>query len=420
MKGCILADDMGLGKSLSSLIAAKTYSRVCHTETLVISPKSVMKNWENEAKMAGTKVSVHSWGKIPDKNFLPFVLIADEAHYAQNYKSKRAKDLIALAQQPNCMATYLLSGTPIKNGRPINLYPLLLAINSPIVESKNEYEVRYCGASLKRFRIKDVKTNEYTIREVWDTTGATNLPELHERLKPHMLRRLKKDCLNLPPKIRTLQEVELDEATQLQYDTTFKLLRSEWKRRLDAGEIKGTGDVLVLLNNLRMAGSLAKVNTTIEKADEVLEQGNQIVLFTEFVESAQQLADYYKVPCLTGSSSKTQRQAMVDDFQSGKNKVFAGTIKAGGVGITLTRSQDIILVDRPWTPGDAVQAEDRLHRIGQNGTVSVTWLQHGNIDQKIDGILEVKMKNIGEVLHGTPDSLSFDEVKALAEDIFEF
>jgi SNF2 family DNA or RNA helicase len=110
---------------------------------------------------------------------------------------------------------------------------------------------------------------------------------------------------------------------------------------------------------------------------------------------------------------------MVDDFQSGKNKVFAGTIKAGGVGITLTKSQDIVLVDRPWTPGDAMQAEDRLHRIGQNGAVSVLWLQHGNIDQKIDGILEVKMRNIGEVLHGTPDSLSFDEVKALAEDIFE-
>jgi len=107
------------------------------------------------------------------------------------------------------------------------------------------------------------------------------------------------------------------------------------------------------------------------------------------------------------------------DFPRFLGTVFVGTIKAGGVGITLTYGQDIILMDRPWTPGDAVQAEDRLYRIGQNGTVNAWWLQHGDIDQKIDGILAEKVKRIGQVLHGEDDSLTFDQIKAIAHDIFE-
>jgi len=419
MKGAILADDMGLGKTGQALIAAKVYHNVCKTETLVISPRSVVKNWENEARMAGTKVRVVSWGRIPDSNYVPFVLVADEAHYAQNIKSKRAKDLIALAQKPNCMAVYLLSGTPIKNGRPVNLYPLLVAINSPIADDKKAYEIRYCEASLQRYKLTDAKTKEKVIREVWETKGASNLPELHERLKPFLLRRMKKDCLDLPPKIRTLEEVELSDMEEEAYKLTFNSLRNEWKRRLDAGEIKGTGDVLVLLNNLRMAGSQAKVGHTKEKVDEILDQGNQAVVFTDFIESAQAIADHYNVPFIHGTMSDKQRQAMVDDFQAGIMKVFVGTIKAGGVGITLTKGQDVILVDRPWTPGDALQAEDRLHRIGQAGTVSALWLQHGSIDAKVDNTLQEKMKNIGQVLHGTPDFLTFDEIKNLAIDIFD-
>ncbi|KAB0238284.1 DEAD/DEAH box helicase [Microcystis aeruginosa EAWAG127a] len=77
---------------------------------------------------------------------------------------------------------------------------------------------------------------------------------------------------------------------------------------------------------------------------------------------------FLPVNCSPGKRNRKNRQAIVDRFQAGTSKIFIGTIKAGGVGLTLTAANQVILVDRPWTPGDADQAEDRCYRIGQNNT----------------------------------------------------
>ena len=394
----INADDMGLGKTTQALMAAKAFKTAFNYPTLVICPASLKDNWMREAAGVEVGIEVYSWAKLPEAPSKPFVLIADEAHAMQSgRKSQRGKQAMELAADPNCKASYMLTGTPMKNGRPVNMYPLLKAVDADIAKDKIAFERRYCKAGPTRF-------------SRWDTTGASHLDELHEKCKPYILRRLKKDCLDLPGKMRTMRAVDLSAEAKKEYERAFKAMRDDYSARIKAGLISGDGDALVMLTHLRRSGSIAKVETAIEIAEEILESGQSVVLFTEFVESATAIKNAlnsYGAELLTGDvtgkedgGELSKRQAMVDRFQDGKSKVFVSTIRAGGVGITLTAASNVILVDRPYTPGDAEQAEDRCYRIGQTEMVNVQWLQCGEIDIKVDGILLEKSHRIEQVLEG--------------------
>lgn len=435
LKGAILADDMGLGKTLTALLTAKVHAKTQGTATIIISPKSVINNWKREAAEAGVDVKVISWGSLPvtpvtviikekpQVTYKPdaslpakYVLLADEAQMAQDENSERTKCFLALARDPRCVAVYPITGTPAKNGRPLNMLPLLKAINHHIAVNDFDYQVRYCKAHTMHIEQED-KYNEKTAqRKIWQNKGAANLDELFKVTQNAILRRTKDECLDLPEKIREFVEVELDVIAQHKYDTNFKKQQDEYHRRIAAGEITGFADAIVMINLVRMAASIAKTGEAIRMAEELLEQGRQVVIFTEFAESAKILANHFEVEPLTGEMSTAQRQKMVDEFQAGRQRVFVGTIRAGGVGITLTASQDEILVDRPWTPGDTQQVEDRLHRIGQKNKVNIWWLRYGAIDDKIDNTLEAKMKNINHMLTGNPDATTFYD--GLAADIF--
>lgn len=358
-------------------------------------------------------------------NYFANGVLVSNCHYAQNAKSARGKNFLALATSENCKAVIAATGTPMKNGRPVNLWPLLRAVGADFAMDKKGYERRYCAAGPTRF-------------SQWDTSGAAHLDELHVKCKPFMLRRLKKDCLDLPGKVRTMRAAELSGEAQGIYDAAFSAMREDYLNRLkiaeenkkvitarylaaeiDADEYKelldkelsSEGEQLVMLTHLRRAMSIAKVETALEVAGDVLEEGRSVVIFTDFVESAQQIAQAlkgYGVELLTGDvtgkdaeAGVSKRQAMVDRFQAGKSRIFVSTIKAGGVGITLTAASDVILVDRPWTPGDAEQAEDRCNRIGQSVMVNCQWIQAGDIDVKVDEILIQKQERIDAVMEGT-------------------
>lgn len=222
-----------------------------------------------------------------------------------------------------------------------------------------------------------------------------------------------------------MRAADLSTEAQREYNRALKEMRDEYKRRIAEGEISSEGEALVMLTHLRRAGSIAKAETAIELAEEILESGQSVVLFTEFVESAQAIKAAfasYGAELLTGDvtgkeadSETSKRQAMVDRFQSGKSKVFVSTIRAGGVGITLTASSNVILVDRPWTPGDAEQAEDRCYRIGQTEMVNVQWIQCGEIDAKVDAILLEKSERIELVLEG--DRKTMRGTKSVAQQM---
>jgi hypothetical protein len=149
LKGAILADDPGLGKTSTALVAAKLHQQTEQAEAVVICPKSLTRNWQREADAVETKVhSIHSSSKIPSLDDLPskFVLIGDEFHQFQDMESTRTKQMLALALAPQCQAVYALTGTPIKNGRPLNLYPLLRAVQHPLGQDGYAYQVTYCDA----------------------------------------------------------------------------------------------------------------------------------------------------------------------------------------------------------------------------------------------------------------------------------
>ncbi|MCT7968964.1 DEAD/DEAH box helicase [Laspinema sp. D1] len=412
--GGILADDMGLGKTITALVAAKAIQQTANCPVFVVAPVSLLENWQREAEKVGIPIECWSWAKMP----LPlenqeYLLIADEAHFAQNSTSKRTQNLLDLAQNKNCIAAWLLTGTPLKNGRPINLFPLLVATNHPLGQDKWAYHRRYCDAYHRVINSRG--------KTVWDVTGAAHLDELAKKTEDVILRRKKQECLKeLPAKTRLFKQTELEPKQSKAYQAEITRLVKEYRQRAKSGEVDPDAEALVTLNYLRKVGSEFKVEAAIALAEEILEQGQQIVIFTEFVESAKTIHAHLGGELLTGEIRPDERQGMIDRFQSGESKVFTGTIKAGGVGITLTAASHIILVDRPWTPGDAEQAEDRCHRLGQQNAVFATWLQLGQIDQAIDSLLQEKQQRIELVLKGKRKTLKgLDSPKELARQLME-
>jgi SNF2 family DNA or RNA helicase len=273
----------------------------------------------------------------------------------------------------------------MKNGRPINLLPLLMGMNHPLGQNPWKYKQRYCAPKQKPWG--------------WCFDGVSNLKELSELISESMLRRLKETCIpELPEKTRIFHPAILED--EKSYKDQIKECVAEYEARVKEGKVSADATAIVTMNILRRIGSIHKCASAIQMAEELLEQGKQVIIFTEFLESAHLLNERLSGEILTGETSPSERQNIVDRFQSGQSKVLVGTIKAGGVGLTLTAASDVILVDRAWTPGDCYQAEDRAHRIGQNSAVFCHWIQLGRIDQEIDSLIESKDGNIQIVLKG--------------------
>jgi hypothetical protein len=157
----LLAFDMGLGKTLISLVAGRAWQEITGSPVLVLCPVSVKAGWLKEAAIVGVTVTVHSWGSLPAPPPCAksgrgggYFLIADEAHYMQSMESKRTEGALRLCQSAAC--TVLATGTPLKNARPSNLFPLLRAIRHPLAQDQRSFELRYCAARKTRWKAWDV------------------------------------------------------------------------------------------------------------------------------------------------------------------------------------------------------------------------------------------------------------------------
>lgn len=402
--------------TIEALTAAKAVKEFYNCHVIVICPSSLRDNWLIEAQMVGVKVDVYSWAKMPSPLMRTrYIVIADEAHYAQNPNSQRTKNLWKLTRSDLCLYAWMLTGTPLKNGRPINLFPLLYAVDHPLSRDRRAYEKTYCQAGYS-------KVSKH--RTIWDNTGASCLDDLSKMTTDVILQRKKHDCLDLPEKLRSYRPVDLDSLTLKAYEKEISEAVATFKERAALGLVDKNAETLVTLQLLRRIGSKYKAGDAIAVTHDLLEQGEQVVLFTEFLESAQaiasELSQSVKVELLTGDVPGDQRQAMKERFQAGESKVFVGTIKAGGVGITLTAASYVILVDRPWTPGDTEQAEDRCHRIGQVNTVIPIWLQLSAIDKMIDNLIERKQQRIDLVMAGKRKTLrGVGSIHELAKELIE-
>lgn len=203
----IMAFDMGLGKTIISLIWAKAVCTLCpDCIAIIIVPCTLTEIWKREAEMIGfttvdihaknvklkhhkngtdekvrgPRISIHSWSKIPSAAEINqrFVLIADEAHAMQSITSIRTKNTLNICLHGNCLGLVLSTGTPMKNGRPSNILPLLIGIRHPVAQNKIEFEKKYCNAKKTKFC-------------AWDVSGASNLEDLRTSIGPYLMRKTK-------------------------------------------------------------------------------------------------------------------------------------------------------------------------------------------------------------------------------------
>lgn len=384
----ILASEMGTGKTRSVLLACRQIQRAALWPTIVCCPAGLTINWQREARLTGMQVSTFSWAKVPPIDFIPegfpFILVGDEIQAIQNMASKRTKAFLALAAL--AQAVFVISGTPTKNGRPRELYAILKALGHPVAEKSQEFDKRFCGGYLRKIKKKPCKKfpKGRTIR-FWDNRGATNVEELHKILAPITIRRLKKDCLDLPPKTRKMVDLEATEEEQVSYKRELDFAMFEAQAAADEGGDPGTLAIRAL-NYTRQACSAYKIPHVVEMAAKLIAEGHAVLLFSYYIDTANTIGKQLGCRVYTGDTNKADRQEIVDEFQSGKSKVISFSY-AGGVGLTLTKASYIILVDRPWTMADAEQAEDRAHRAGQFNPVTAIWPRMFSIDAEVDRCL---------------------------------
>lgn len=414
--GVILASQVGLGKTFEALLVARCFHRALSCQVIVVCPVSLKGDWAAEAKACEVPCSISSWASIPEPPNRPYILIADEAHFLQGGSTTiRGQAITKLALNSNCLTFIAASATPMRGMRPKNLFPILKAIQHPLAKNKDAYELRYCDKKLKQFGKG---------KSFYDSNGAKHLDELMREIAPVFIQRFKKDVLKqLPPETIIPRTVEISPKAKAIYETAFREAQATYNARRQATEAKierelkagkrldqieftkddarDGADAVVLLGHLRRAASLARIESTIEFADDFLDQGEKILIYSEYPEVCNQIAAHYRkigigAESLTGSVKEEEREASKARFQRGNSRVFCLT-KAGGVGLTLTAASNGILVDQPWMWDDVKQIVGRLHRLDavmqaridakENPAVTAYLLKSFEIDDKIQARL---------------------------------
>jgi SWI/SNF-related matrix-associated actin-dependent regulator 1 of chromatin subfamily A len=412
-KRFILADDMGLGKTTSTIIAAlETGAK----KILIICPASLKINWQREIQnysdksvyiCEGKKFSTDEEFTIINydilKNFYDIkdkdnslistsnfdLVILDEAHMISNPQAQRTKIINTFVKKIE--RVWLLTGTPMTS-RPINYYNILNIIESPVAANWMAYAIRYCQG----YQFNAGK------RKVWNVQGASNLDELRERTSKQILRRLKEDVLDLPDKIITPIYLRLK-------SKEYEDLMGEYFNWYENKSEESSSLTVQFSKLMKVRKVIAdeKINNTIEIAENIIEQGKKVIIFTNFTETLQLLHNHFGKSSvyLDGSCSKVQRQFAVDQFQENdKINVFIGNLKAAGVGLTLTSAEVVIMNDLSFVPAEHAQAEDRAYRYGQKNNVLVYYpLFENTIEGAIYDILNRKKKIINTVMGDTPN-----------------
>ena len=197
-----------------------------------------------------------------------------------------------------------------------------------------------------------------------------------------MLVRSKQQCLDLPPKHRLSHPIVLPPGEAELWDCRLQEVVGRYRQRAAQGLVRSDAEALAVFTALRQMGSQAKVAAVAALVADLMSQGEAVVVFTAFVATARALVAVlagagYTAVALTGAVPAGRRQRLVDAFQAGSTQALIATYGTGGLGFTLHRARHVVLVERPWTPGEAEQAEDRCHRIGMGSSLTSHWIQLG-------------------------------------------
>ena len=429
----LIADEMGLGKTIQAI-------GICNADPdarsiLIICPDSLKLNWRREWERWDTKglsVAVAN-GKFPSADVCIInydilrkhraairsrswdLLVVDEAHYIKNGKAQRTaevlgkwnKDAAKRLAAIEAKRRIFLTGTPIVN-RPAEAWILVHSLAPDVFGSWFSYMTRYAAAHRTRWG--------------WDTSGASHLDELQEKLRASiMVRRLKKDVLTeLPPKRR--QVIELPAAG---LESVVRHEHEVWQRQQDSLEAlrvrvelakasenaaeyeaavsalrQGEMAAFTELSRLRHETALAKLPQVIAHLQDSVEQGKVVCFCHHKDVVAAILAEFPDAVSITGDTPMQVRQDAVDRFQSDEScRLFVGNIQAAGVGLTLTASSHVIFAELDWVPGNVSQAEDRCHRLTQVNSVLVQHLVlEGSLDATMARVIAAKQDVIDRAL----------------------
>lgn len=426
------ADDMGLGKSMQSILYCNTTSP---KRVIIVCPALVKWNWIDEWEKwttLGSSIEVAEGNKYPgsdiviinydiisrhrDKMNKADLIIMDEAHYAKNSKAQRTKALFGewqVTKPLEAQVKHALSGTPIPN-RPIEMFAMLKYLSPVDFNNKEKFARRFC----------DFKKDEYGR---WNDKGSSNLDELQDLLRSTvMLRRMKSQVLkDLPPKIRQVVLLDPDEKSRSYLKRQNNLLKHIPLRRsevtaenvLDEKEFVDTirsmsGQDRSNLIAMRKDAAICKLPMALEHIEEAQKSFKKIIVFayhTEVIKALQ--ARFPSNHVMVDGSVDPEERIKLGKVFNGNDGInfFFGQYQASGIGINLTSAELVIFLESPLTPGDVTQCEDRAHRIGLMHNLLV---QHLMLKDSIDAAIAKLIIEKQEIID---KGLNYEEGSILEE-----
>jgi len=424
------ADQMGLGKTIMSLSWISRIPK--HRPVVIICPASMKYTWQAEARMhfrmRAEVLEGHCNGtnQLPGDivilnydilgSWLPLLLrsrprcvVIDECQFIKSLRAKRTKHTLKLVQGvPSVLA---LSGTPLTN-RPIELWPILKAVRPDLFPSLEKFAWRHCKPRWTFWG--------------WKFDGATHLGELNRTLRREcMIRRLKKDVLlQLPPKRRKFVCFRLGKSAQKIYDEAQSdFLRWLEKQSPAKAHRASKSEALVKIGYLVRLAARLKLDWTTRWIADFFEAnpGEKLVTFTMHTFVIDHLKEKFPDRCviIDGRVTGRKREESVRQFRSHRKKdLLLGNWIAAGVGLTLTSASNVAGLDLPWTPGELLQGEDRIHRIGQKKISLIHYLiAMGTIEEKQINIQRRKAKILDAVLDGRQSAADLDIFSTLLEEL---
>lgn len=321
------------------------------------------------------------------------MVILDEVHRNCSASSRSGKQLLKLKKDCTAKVEWLpMTGTPIVN-KPTDVFIPLKLVDGHTFKDYRSWCQNFCI---------------YGGFGGYDIIGYKNIPQLKQMLQSNMLRRLKKDVLDLPPKLHTIEYVE---NTPYQDKLYQKVLQDTIAHRDD---ILGAANPMVKLLKLRQVNGSpelvdsslvvdssyitknSKMAKLVELVNMILDNGEKVVIFSNWVESLRTIYKFLArdntVLSYTGTMKQDDREAHKRRFiEDPECKILIGTIGALGVSHTLTVANNVIFYDLPWNPGTMEQAEDRCHRTGTISTVNVySIITKDTVDEKVYKLIQDK------------------------------
>jgi SWI/SNF-related matrix-associated actin-dependent regulator 1 of chromatin subfamily A len=383
--------EMGTGKSAMALEAAKRSGE----KVLVIAPTFLKCTWLNEAAIAGVDIFFVPYSRIhlvkPADLIKYEFYIVDEIHYLQSPTTRRTHAFYALLKENLPKYFVGLTGTPIRNKIP-NFWTLLgfcgtnpLATSGRVLEGNlRKYHAfcrHFCHVE-QMFIGRGRKVDKYT------SLRDNRVEEFKSYLKDKMIRFKVEDVLgDLPEMTRKNVFMSLNPSPELLEE--FNSYMKGHKTNVE-GKCKN---------------ALLKAPTTAEYCDNILSEGSgPLVIFSDHVESTlligKNLASKkYRVAVITGAISPSERARHVEEFQKGNLDAIVATIGSLSVGVTLTAARNLVLNDLSWVPADNLQAEKRIHRIGQKNACVAHYIHSSVTDEYIQKTLFEKLYSINKALN---------------------